>query len=64
MYVQRNPAFPSMLKIGYSDRLAEDRAKELSRTSVPFPFEVLFRPSRPGPKTWNGPYTASLLPNG
>ncbi|CAM5342798.1 GIY-YIG nuclease family protein [Streptomyces lavendulae] len=43
VYVQRNPAFPSMLKIGYSDRLAEDRAKELSRTSVPFPFEVLFR---------------------
>ncbi|GAA3368730.1 hypothetical protein GCM10020367_08260 [Streptomyces sannanensis] len=43
MYIQRNPAFPEMLKIGYSDRLAEDRAKELSRTSVPFPFEVLFR---------------------
>ncbi|MCJ0871527.1 GIY-YIG nuclease family protein [Streptomyces sp. AP-93] len=43
VYVQRNPAFPDMLKIGYSERLAEDRAKELSRTSVPFPYEVLFR---------------------
>ncbi|MGI5473345.1 GIY-YIG nuclease family protein [Streptomyces sp. CA-132043] len=43
VYVQRNPAFPDMLKIGYSDRLAEDRARDLSRTSVPFPFEVLFR---------------------
>lgn len=43
VYVQLNPAFPDMLKIGYSDRLAEDRAKELYGTSVPFPYEVLFR---------------------
>ncbi|MET8590534.1 GIY-YIG nuclease family protein [Streptomyces sp. NPDC005078] len=43
VYVQRNPAFPSMLKIGYSTRLAEDRAKDLYGTSVPFPYEVLFR---------------------
>ncbi|MBO8190344.1 GIY-YIG nuclease family protein [Streptomyces oryzae] len=43
VYVQRNPAFPDMLKIGYSARLAEDRAKDLYGTSVPFPYEVLFR---------------------
>ncbi|MFI6032166.1 GIY-YIG nuclease family protein [Amycolatopsis magusensis] len=43
VYVQRNPAFPQMLKIGYTQRLSEDRADDLSRTSVPFPFEVLFR---------------------
>ncbi|MFF4801562.1 GIY-YIG nuclease family protein [Streptomyces sp. NPDC001351] len=43
VYVQRNPAFPHMLKIGYTDQLSEDRAKELSGTSVPFPFDVLYR---------------------
>ncbi|MEV8038567.1 GIY-YIG nuclease family protein [Streptomyces sp. NPDC086182] len=43
VYVQRNPAFADMLKIGYSDRLAEDRAKDLYSTSVPFPYDVLFR---------------------
>ncbi|MFJ5847042.1 GIY-YIG nuclease family protein [Streptomyces sp. NPDC092903] len=43
MYVQRNPAIPDMLKIGYSTRLAEDRAKDLYGTSVPFAFDVLFR---------------------
>ncbi|MEV7196845.1 GIY-YIG nuclease family protein [Streptomyces sp. NPDC093510] len=50
VYVQRNPAFPSMLKIGYTDLLAEDRAKDLSGTSVPFPFEVLFRTHTSQPK--------------
>ncbi|WP_158821018.1 MULTISPECIES: GIY-YIG nuclease family protein [unclassified Streptomyces] len=43
VYVQRNPAFPDMLKIGYTEQLAEDRARALSDTSVPYPFEVLFR---------------------
>ncbi|MCX5449909.1 GIY-YIG nuclease family protein [Streptomyces nigrescens] len=43
VHVQRNPAFPDLLKIGYSDRLAEDRAKDLYGTSVPFPYEVLSR---------------------
>lgn len=45
VYVQRNPAFPEMLKIGYTHQLAEDRAKALSDTSVPYPFEVLYRVS-------------------
>ncbi len=43
VYVQSNPAIPGMLKVGYGDKLSEDRAQELSNTSVPFPFEVLFR---------------------
>jgi len=43
VYVQRNPAFPEMLKVGYSKRLPEDRAQELSGTAVPFPFDVLYR---------------------
>jgi hypothetical protein len=43
VYVQRNPAFPDLLKIGHSTRLAEDRAAELYRTQLPFPFEVLHR---------------------
>ncbi|WP_329462236.1 GIY-YIG nuclease family protein [Streptomyces sp. NBC_01431] len=50
VYVQRNPAFPNMLKIGYTDLLAEDRAKDLSGTSVPFPFDVLFRAHTSRPK--------------
>ncbi|MDQ8706829.1 GIY-YIG nuclease family protein [Streptomyces sp. LHD-70] len=50
VYVQRNPAFPSMLKIGSTDQLSEDRARGLSRTSVPFPFEVLFRANTARPE--------------
>ncbi|MFG1642656.1 GIY-YIG nuclease family protein [Amycolatopsis sp. NPDC049252] len=47
VYIQRNPAFPHMLKIGQTQQLSEDRADDLSRTSVPFPFEVLFRTATP-----------------
>ncbi|WP_433758008.1 GIY-YIG nuclease family protein [Nocardia sp. CA-135398] len=43
VYVLRNQAIPGMLKIGYSHRLSEDRADDLFSTSVPFPFEVLYR---------------------
>lgn len=43
VYVQQNPGIPGMLKIGYSQRLPEDRASELSCTPVPFPFEVQYR---------------------
>ncbi|MER5558811.1 GIY-YIG nuclease family protein [Streptomyces sp. NPDC002506] len=50
VYIQRNPAFPHMLKIGYTDQLSEDRAKELSGTSVPFPFDVLHRAHTSRPK--------------
>ncbi|WP_409468617.1 MMPL family transporter [Streptomyces sp. HC307] len=44
-----------MLKIGYADRLAEDRAKALSRTSVPSLSTCCSGPSRTVPRTWNGP---------
>lgn len=43
VYIQRNPAFSEMLKIGCTKHLAEDRAKALSGTSVPYSFEVLHR---------------------
>ncbi|MBM7856228.1 GIY-YIG nuclease family protein [Lentzea nigeriaca] len=43
VYVQRNPAIPGMVKIGFTELLSEDRADDLFDTSVPFPFEVLHR---------------------
>ncbi|MEV6603520.1 GIY-YIG nuclease family protein [Kutzneria sp. NPDC051319] len=43
VYVKRNPAFADMVKIGYTDRLPEDRAGELFSTEVPYPFELLYR---------------------
>jgi len=43
VYVQRNPAMSDMVKIGFTQRLPEDRAEELFSTSVPFPFEVTYR---------------------
>jgi len=41
-YVLSNPAMPGMVKVGYSTRLAEDRAKELYTTGVPLPYAVEF----------------------
>lgn len=41
VYIQHNT--PDLLKIGYSDRLPEDRAKELYDTGAPFRFEVDYR---------------------
>ena len=43
VYVLTNTAMPSLVKVGMSGRLAEDRARELSTTGVPVPFEVAFR---------------------
>lgn len=46
IYIARNPAFPSYLKIGATTREPTQRLKELSAsTSVPCPFEIvaLFR---------------------
>lgn len=42
VYVLRNPRDPDLAKIGFTTRLAEDRAKELSGSSVPAQFEVVF----------------------
>jgi len=38
-----NQAMPHLVKIGYSSRLPEDRAKELHTTAVPYGFDVAFR---------------------
>ncbi|MGW5721816.1 GIY-YIG nuclease family protein [Amycolatopsis sp. NPDC003865] len=43
VYVLRNPRDPGVVKIGFTDRLAEDRAKELSGSGLPEPFTVEFR---------------------
>ena len=35
-----NPAFPGLVKIGWSRKVPTDRAEELFTTGVPAPFEV------------------------
>ena len=41
IYVLSNPAMPGIVKIGYTEKKASDRAAELSlSTSVPLPFVV------------------------
>jgi CarD family transcriptional regulator len=44
IYLLKNPAFPKLLKIGYTNRNdIEDRVRELSASSgVPYPFVVVF----------------------
>ena len=43
VYVLQNPAFPHLLKIGFTTRTPEERAEELSRHSgVPTLFRVVF----------------------
>ena len=42
VYVLTNPSFTGMVKIGYTTRTAEKRAKELSGTSTPTPFQVFY----------------------
>jgi hypothetical protein len=42
LYVLANPAFPGLLKIGFTNRSVDDRIKELnSSTSVPASFELV-----------------------
>jgi hypothetical protein len=42
VYVLSNPAFPGLLKIGFTTRSIEERIAELNcSTSVPAPFEVV-----------------------
>lgn len=44
VYVLQNPAFPDMLKIGYTTKPAEVRSHQISRsTGVPLEFEILFQ---------------------
>lgn len=41
VYILTNPSFKeAWIKIGYTDRTVEERCKELSNTSVPFPFQI------------------------
>ena len=44
IYVFSNRAFPKLLKIGYTFRTPEERARELSaHTALPSPFEVVYK---------------------
>lgn len=43
VYIFTNNIMPGLIKIGMTNRLAEDRAKDLFTTSLPDPFEVVFR---------------------
>lgn len=43
VYVLTNEAMPGIVKIGRTSRLSEDRAKDLSGSGVPHPFDVVFR---------------------
>jgi hypothetical protein len=42
-YVLSNSAMPSMIKVGFTLKLPEDRAKDLYTTGVPVPFDIEFR---------------------
>jgi hypothetical protein len=42
VYVLINQSMPGLIKIGITTRDARSRARELSNTSVPTPFEVAF----------------------
>ncbi|MFF5213353.1 GIY-YIG nuclease family protein [Streptosporangium sp. NPDC000396] len=43
VYVVSNKAIPGMVKIGFTTKFAEERAEQLSSTSVPYPFDIEFR---------------------
>jgi len=40
LYILSNPAYPGLLKIGYSREIPDARAQELYTTGVPSPFEL------------------------
>lgn len=42
LYILSNPAFPDLLKIGWSQKVPTERAVELFTTGVPAPFEVVY----------------------
>ncbi|MFC4125207.1 GIY-YIG nuclease family protein [Nocardia rhizosphaerae] len=50
MYVLTNSRMPGLVKIGKTDRLIGDRARELFTTSVPVPFDVEFGLTTSHPK--------------
>lgn len=50
VYIMTNEAMPSIVKVGLTSRLPEDRAKDLDTTGVPEPFEIIYRTSTSRPK--------------
>lgn len=50
VYVLFNDSMPGMVKVGLTTRLPEDRSHELSNTSVPTPFKVVFRVATSQPR--------------
>lgn len=42
VYILKNKGMPGLLKIGFTTRLPNERASELSTTGVPFPFVVAY----------------------
>lgn len=53
VYILKNPAFPKLIKIGFTERMdAEDRAKELSSSSgLPYPFVVVYTHQAENPRS-------------
>jgi hypothetical protein len=43
IYILSNEAMPGIVKVGITEKLAEDRAKKLHGTGVPLAFDVEFR---------------------
>lgn len=43
VYVMTNEAMPGLVKVGFTDRDPEIRAKELESTGVPYPFDVEYQ---------------------
>ena len=43
VYVMENRAMPGLVKLGQSTHIPEWRARQLSSTSVPYPFTVAYR---------------------
>ncbi|MFF0870156.1 GIY-YIG nuclease family protein [Nonomuraea sp. NPDC003560] len=43
VYAVSNRAIPEMVKVGFTTKPAEERARQLYSTSVPYPFDVEFR---------------------
>lgn len=50
VYVLTNPSMPSLVKIGLTSNLPEDRAKELFNTSIPTQFNIVYRAATSRPK--------------
>ena len=44
VYILQNPAFPDMLKIGYTSKTAEERSDQIGKsTGIPMKFDILYQ---------------------